>query len=363
MEDLGEFERTRWLYLHRLCEEVEGNTRSFADRHLLRENLGLSKQEADRIENYLSDAGLIKVVSFGHVGITYQGVQLVETQLSEAHQSTPRYLPDPNQKKPDPKKVFVVHGRNEIARRAMFSFLRALHLEPIEWPHALELTDEGSPYIGEVLDAVFQRAQAVVVLLTGDDIARLRDRFLKPDDPPHERRPWPQARPNVLFEAGMAFGRAPDRTVLVELGTVRPFSDIAGRHVVKLTGDIRSRQDLASRLKRAGCAVDTSGVDWHTEGDFASAIWLVPLPSDLTIVPPNPEDTPHFARYSGHWEGVWDGILQHELVVEKITPPTVEVVYAYGDCKPWNLTASFSRRTGSLEDDGALHLRFTRERG
>jgi hypothetical protein len=32
----------------------------------------------------------------------------------------------------DPSAVFVIHGRNLLARDAMFSFLRALGLRPIE---------------------------------------------------------------------------------------------------------------------------------------------------------------------------------------------------------------------------------------
>jgi len=169
-------------------------------------------------------------------------------------------------------RVFVVHGRNERAREALFSFLRAIGLQPTEWSQALELTGKAAPYVGEILDAAFRAAQAVVVLLTPDDYARLREAFVRDSDPEWERVPTPQARPNVLFEAGMAFGRFPDRSVLVELGDLRPFSDIAGRHVVRLNNTVASRQGLAARLKMAGCAVDTSGTDWHREGDFEGCI-------------------------------------------------------------------------------------------
>jgi predicted nucleotide-binding protein len=269
----------------------------------------------------------------------------------------------PRVEEADRRKVFVVHGRNDKARRALFSFLRALHLEPIEWGHAVTLTGQSSPYIGDVLDAVFRRAQAVVVLLTGDDVARLRSGFVGPDDPAYERSSSPQPRPNVLFEAGMAFGRNPDRTILVQLGDVRPFSDVAGRHIVKLADDVASRQDLAVRLQAAGCAVDISGRDWHTEGDFDSCLWLVPLPRDLAIVPPTLHVPDSLARYSGRWEGVWDDMIQHELVVQKITPLGAEVIYAVGDSKPWNITRSFARRTGSFDEHAVLHLQLPRERG
>ncbi len=99
------------------------------------------------------------------------------------------------------RKVFVVHGRNREARAAMFTFLRAIGLAPIEWSEAVRLTGEASPYIGHVLDAAFGAAQAIVVLLTPDDVAYLRSEYASGDDDP-ETTPLAQARPNVLFEAG-----------------------------------------------------------------------------------------------------------------------------------------------------------------
>lgn len=152
----------------------------------------------------------------------------------------------------DPRAVFVVHGRNEELRRSMFEFLRSLDLRPMEWTRAVELTGVGAPYIGQVLDAAFDHAQAVVVLMTPDEVAYLQTRYATgPHDP--ETSPAAQARPNVLFEAGMAMGRSPDRTVLVEVGQVRSFSDVAGRHAVRLSNDAGGRQALANRLRTA-CA-------------------------------------------------------------------------------------------------------------
>jgi len=131
----------------------------------------------------------------------------------------------------DTRSVFVVHGRNEALRRAMFEYLRSINLAPMEWTQAVELTGVGSPYIGQVLDAAFDNARAVVVLLTPDEIAYLQPRYGNGEHD-LETLPAPQARPNVLFEAGMALGRDASRTVLVEVGEVRPFSDVAGRHAV-----------------------------------------------------------------------------------------------------------------------------------
>lgn len=159
--------------------------------------------------------------------------------------------------------VFVVHGRNMAARSAMFQFLRAIGLRSREWSQAVTDTGKAMPYIGEVLDDAFSKAQAVVVLMTPDDEARLREQYHGPGDPPYETELTPQARPNVIFEAGMAIGRAPDRTVIVEVGEVRPFSDIGGRHVIRMNDSSERRQELAQRLRDAGCDLDLIGTDWQ----------------------------------------------------------------------------------------------------
>jgi hypothetical protein len=96
----------------------------------------------------------------------------------------------------------------------------------------------------EVLDVAFSKAQAIVVLLTPDDEAILREQFRSPNDPAYESQLTPQARPNVIFEAGMALGRSADRTVIIEIGELRPFNDIFGRHVVRLNNSSTSRQRL-----------------------------------------------------------------------------------------------------------------------
>ncbi len=172
----------------------------------------------------------------------------------------------------DTRRVFVVHGRNERAREAIFTFLRSIGLEPLEWSHAVLETKKTAPYVGEILDAAFKQAHAIVVLFTPDDEARLLGAFGTSGDPEHETELTGQARPNVLFEAGMAFGRSEERTILVELGNLRPFSDTAGRHVIRLDGSTQRRQDLANRLDSAGCPVNIKGTDWHTAGDFEAAI-------------------------------------------------------------------------------------------
>lgn len=180
--------------------------------------------------------------------------------------------PSPTTTVKDTRKVFVVHGRNLLARDAMFEFLRAIDLSPIEWSELVEQTGSAAPYIGGILEEGFRHAQAVVVLLTGDDLARLGTRYSSVNDPAEETQLTPQARPNVLFEAGRAFGSHPERTVLVALGRIRSFSDTAGRHIIYMNDSPAKRQELARRLKTAGCSVKTEGrIDWFTAGKFDKA--------------------------------------------------------------------------------------------
>ena len=164
--------------------------------------------------------------------------------------------------------VFIVHGRDMRARDDIFQFIRAIGLHPIEWSEAIKLTGKSSPYVWEILDRAFSKAHAILVLFTPDDEAYLRESLRSDHELTYETQLSGQARPNVLFEAGMAMGRSEDRTVLVELGVLRPFSDIAGRHIVRLDNSPQRRQELAQRLQAAGCPVNLEGTDWHTVGNF-----------------------------------------------------------------------------------------------
>ena len=65
-------------------------------------------------------------------------------------------------------------------------------------------------------------------------------------DPAYEKE-LPQARPNVIFEMGMAFGKHPDRTLIVEFGITRTLSDVHGLNTIRFTDDEQSRKKIASR--------------------------------------------------------------------------------------------------------------------
>ena len=176
-----------------------------------------------------------------------------------------------DQNKEKLRRVWVIHGRNKKLVEDVFAFLRAIGLDPIEWSEARAGTYISSPHITDILKTGFNYAQAFVVILTGDDEAKLCNEYIKPDDAPYEKRLTRQARQNVIFEAGMAFGRDPDRIVFIKQGNIRPFSNISGIHILELDNTPESRIDFASRLRSAGCDILdlTSRKDWLKIGDFA----------------------------------------------------------------------------------------------
>ncbi|MCE9584663.1 MAG: nucleotide-binding protein [Planctomycetes bacterium] len=168
------------------------------------------------------------------------------------------------------REVFLVHGRNKEAVEQMTVFLNSLDLKIIEWPQAVSLTGKRNPYIGEVVDAAMERAQAIIVLLTGDDDAVLRDGLRDMNDGPSISEPKAQPRMNVIFEAGLALGRYRENTLLVQIGQVTILSDILGQHIPRATGEVEWRKDVVERLKKAGCAIDDTGERWLKAGNFAS---------------------------------------------------------------------------------------------
>ncbi len=89
--------------------------------------------------------------------------------------------------------------------------------------------------------------------MTPDDIARVKDEFIKSEDFEYEREPTGQPRQNVLIEAGMALGLFFNRTVLLQFGQLRPPSDIAGLTLIFYDGTPQTKDRLRVALQHCGC--------------------------------------------------------------------------------------------------------------
>jgi predicted nucleotide-binding protein len=166
--------------------------------------------------------------------------------------------------------VFVVHGRDGKVRDAMYEFLGAIGLKPQEWGHAIRAArgQGGNPYVNDAVTKIMEQAQAIVVILSPDDEAKLKDQFVTKHERQTEGRLRGQARPNVIFETGIAIGTHHKKTVMVRVGEVKSFTDVGGMHIPHLSGDDRSRHDLANRLEDLGCRINRDGDHWLRAGDF-----------------------------------------------------------------------------------------------
>lgn len=197
--------------------------------------------------------------------------------------------------------VFVIHGRNLRARDEMGTFLRACGLKPINFAD-LRAAMGGTPTIDRIVEEGMARAQGVVAMFTADEYAALRPDFRTAREQPGSEivERW-QARPNVIFEAGMAFGRDRNRVVFVLFGDAKLFTDVAGVHVLRPSNDpTGDRAVLRETLRKSmGCDVEDSTA-WMTSGDFEScAVPFAPHPVDPfanQIAPSNAHVTEGDAR-------------------------------------------------------------------
>lgn len=229
----------------------------------------------------------------GNLSVGNQGLQTVgdNSQISGVHGAGADRAagpgagdgPEPRRAEEQPaadaaRNVFVVHGRDEQVRRAMFDLLRKLDLRPLEWESIVRAAGGGSPYLGDVVAKAPAIARAALVLFTPDDVVHLHPDLHGKREDPFETVPTCQPRPNVLLELGMVLMAYPERTVIVEFGDLRPIADLAGRNVIRFDGSAVSVGKIVGRLDRAGCRVDDSGADWRDLAPFAGleAYWRRP---------------------------------------------------------------------------------------
>lgn len=227
-------------------------------------------------QGYVRKSPIPNSPEWNHYAVTFQGYQAAKDGTAPFAGGRSQYPKanqvDDNPKVIDKREVFIIHGRNEVARIAIWNFLEAIGLEPILWEAAVRATGAGSPYIGQILDAAFYRANAVISLMTPDEEVVLKNDMQRGDDPLAETTPSGQARPNVIFETGMALAKFQERTIIVNVGNPKTSSDITGRHTIRLSDTEDCRRALAQRLETAGCPVDLTGSGWQRAGDFLAAI-------------------------------------------------------------------------------------------
>jgi predicted nucleotide-binding protein len=165
--------------------------------------------------------------------------------LNAASQAAPaRTSPEKNTS--NSKKVFVVHGRDEVAKSSLEIFLHENHLDPIVLHRQ---ADEGLTIIEK-----FEKHSEVgyaFILLTPDEIAYLTSEEKLPDVDRHKEF---RARPNVIFEFGYFVGKlGRGRVCCLYAGNVSLPSDVSGMIYKKYDRSIEEvGYSILKDLKAAG---------------------------------------------------------------------------------------------------------------
>ena len=145
------------------------------------------------------------------------------------------------------KTVFIIYGRDTDAHTELVKFIRAVGLDELPF----EAVADGlgpTPFVADVVTTGIQKADAVIALFTPDEQAVLYDPRSGRSLAGEERGSRWQARPNVMFEAGVAFGKSKQEPILTVLGAdVSLFSDVAGKHFIRLETP-RGKRQLFNRL-------------------------------------------------------------------------------------------------------------------
>lgn len=122
----------------------------------------------------------------------------------------------------DSKKVFIVHGRDEVSKANLEILLTEMGLEPIVLHRQ---ADEGQTVI-EKFEKHGSDVAYAFILLTPDEIAYLSNEDSFPDN---ERKKEKRARPNVIFEFGYFVGKlGRNRVCCLYTGDVEIPSDLKG---------------------------------------------------------------------------------------------------------------------------------------
>lgn len=209
------------------------------------------------------DRAELRAVSSGHTAAPHPVAVATPTR-------PPKFTKAPSRPKATrDNSIFVVHGRNLQLRDDMYALLRALGLTPIEWAKAINDAKGANPNVGQVIDNALKKAQGILVLLSPDEDAKLKRRFASAKDVKNRLTILEgQPRPNVIFEAGIALGLHPDKTLLVQVGDIRDISDIAGKHMLHFDGSPASRNELVRRLTKLKFHIDTINDTWIAVGKF-----------------------------------------------------------------------------------------------
>ena len=155
------------------------------------------------------------------------------------------------------KRVFVVYGHDDEARRDLELFLRRLNLDPF----IMQNDAVASNTIIEVLEQEIPTHSFGIVLLTPDDFgyAKTLDGVAQTDEAKQ-----PRARQNVILELGMLLGRlGREKVAILIKGNVERPSDLGGVLYINYNQSIvENGMQLVTKLRE--CGIEISDRDLRT---------------------------------------------------------------------------------------------------
>ena len=77
----------------------------------------------------------------------------------------------------------------------------------------------------------------------------------------------------------------------------------------------------------------------------------LPLPNDISIVPPSPDLPKDLAAFSGKWAGRWSHGIDAMMIFEKIDKTEAVVLYSWGDNNAQGIKAGFDRKKCQIISD------------
>ena len=144
----------------------------------------------------------------------------------------------------DMKKVFIVHGRDELVKIDVARFLEKMGISPIILH---EQANQGKTIIEKIEEN--SNVGYGIVLYTPCDEGRLADC--------EENNLKPRARQNVVFEHGYLIGKlGRDRVCALMKDEVEYPNDISGILYIKYQNNDAWMLELAKELKQAGYCID-----------------------------------------------------------------------------------------------------------
>lgn len=169
------------------------------------------------------------------------------------------------------KRAFIIFGRDVGAYEELVKFVSAIGLQQLSFEEVAGRT--ATSFVADIVTQGIREADVIIAFFTPDEQAALFDPLTASYVDSADTSRW-QARPNVIFEAGLASGVSREKTIIVTLGAdVQLFSDLHGIYYVDLAGR-RAKEILRRKIESivGSLPVDDNWMNPEISGDFASCL-------------------------------------------------------------------------------------------